>query len=259
MISAAFDGIVCDLDGVVYRGDQALPGAADAVTRLRSNGVRLLFCTNNSYPTVQSYVAKLGGFGIDVSPDDLLTSATVAAELLAGETFGGRPAFVVGGPGLRAALESVGMKLLGVDEAAGAEVVVVGIDPEFDYRAMEAAARAVRAGARFVATNDDATYPVAEGFRPGAGAILASIEVASGVAAEVMGKPHAPMMEAAARRLAGCERIAIVGDRPETDLAGGRSRGWTTVLVLTGVTSPADVENVEPKPDLVLASLADLG
>jgi len=138
-----------------------------------------------------------------------------------------------------------------------ADLVVVGWDLEFTFEKMKRATLAItNHGARLVATNEDAAYPAADGLWPGTGAIVASIEVAAGTKATVMGKPHAPMMDAAARRLEGCDHVAVVGDRPETDLAGGRSRGWTTILVLSGVTR--DASTVDPEPDLVLKSLADL-
>jgi 4-nitrophenyl phosphatase len=136
--------------------------------------------------------------------------------------------------------------------------VVVGWDGAFDYSRMRAACLAVRAGAELIATNSDATFPAPDGLWPGAGAILASIEVSSGRRAEVLGKPHAPMMDAAARRLEGCERIAIVGDRADTDLAGGISRGWKTILVTSGVTTPEEALALDPQPDLILGSLAEL-
>jgi HAD superfamily hydrolase (TIGR01450 family) len=198
--------------------------------------------------------------GIEASPEEVLTSAVVTAEVLARRGMGGRRALVVGGEGLRVALAAIGMEI--ADDPDPADLVAVGWDPAFDYDAMRRAARAVRMGADFVATNDDAAFPAGrEGevdLWPGAGAILASIEVASGRSAEVMGKPHRPMMEAAATRLTGASRIAIVGDRAETDLAGGEAMGWATILVLSGVTSRDDVEAVRPRPDAVLDSVADL-
>ncbi|MEA2460874.1 MAG: hypothetical protein QOH90_1051, partial [Actinomycetota bacterium] len=113
-------------------------------------------------------------------------------------------------------------------------------------------------GAMFIATNADPSFPGADGLLPGAGAILASIEVASGRLAEVMGKPNPAMMQAAARRLEGCESIAAIGDQPITDLAGARLQGWATILVLSGVTTTADVESLDPRPDYVLDSISDL-
>lgn len=251
-----FDGLVCDLDGVVYRGNRAVPGAAEALARLQEDGVKILYCTNNSRPTVEDYVAKLARAGVAARPEQVLTSAVVTGERLAGWAPGGR-AIVVGGPGLRAAVRAAG---LSVDKRAdSADVVVVGWDPEFTYDAMRRACLAVAGGARFVASNDDAAFP-AEGGQlwPGAGAILASIERATGAAAEVMGKPHRAMMEAAAARLGGAERIAVVGDRDETDLAGGRAMGWTTVLVLSGVTSKQQAASLSPPPDVVLEDLSGL-
>ena len=193
--------------------------------------------------------------GVRVGPDQVLTSPVVTAEELARRGAAGTTALVVGEEGTRVALSEIGMRIVDSGEA---DYVVVALDTSFDYEAMRDAATAVRSGATLIGTNDDATLPVPDGVWPGAGSILASIETASGAKAEVMGKPHAPMMEAAARRLRGCERIAIVGDRPETDLAGGSARGWLTILVTSGVTSEADVDAVEPRPDLVLPSLGAL-
>jgi phosphoglycolate/pyridoxal phosphate phosphatase family enzyme len=244
---------VCDLDGVLYRGDRPIEGAADAIGRLRAAGARVLFCTNNSHFTVEQYVAKLARMGVAATPDEILTSSIVTAEALSARGLSGESALVVGGAGVRAALTDAGIV---VDGPGPPAVVVVGWDPHFAYDDMRAAASAVREGALFVATNADATFPAPDGLWPGAGSILASIERASGRAAEVMGKPHEPMMHAAARRLEGAARIAVVGDRPDSDLAGGAARGWTTILVLSGVTGRDELARVEPRPDHVVDSIA---
>jgi HAD superfamily hydrolase (TIGR01457 family) len=251
-----FDGLVCDLDGVVYSGDQAILGSPEAIAKLRAGGVSIVFCTNNSRSTVAQYRAKLAGLGVDASGRDILTSATVTAEELARRGRRGETAMVVGGEGVRSALDEAGIGPSAPDERP--DIVVVGLDMDFSYDTMRRAALAVRGGAELVATNDDAALPTPAGLWPGAGAIVAAIETASGSTAEVMGKPHAPMMEAAARRLGGCKRIAMVGDRPETDLAGGAARGWTTVLVTSGVTSPDHAADVTPRPDVIAADLAEL-
>jgi HAD superfamily hydrolase (TIGR01457 family) len=250
-----FDGLVCDLDGVVYRLDEPIPGAPDALNELERRGVKVLFCTNNARSTPQDFTRKLIGMGVRVDQDAILTSPIVTAEELARRGAEGRTALVVGEEGVRASLSEIGMQIV---ESGDADYVVVGLDTSFDYQKLTAAADAVRAGARLIGTNDDSTLPVPGGVRPGAGAILASIETASGARAEVMGKPHPPMMEAASRRLRGCERIAIVGDRPETDLAGGADRGWMTILVTSGVTTDVDAAEVRPKPDLVVPALPAL-
>jgi HAD superfamily hydrolase (TIGR01457 family) len=252
--SPSFDGLVCDLDGVVYSGDEAIAGAPEAINELRARGIRVVFCTNNSRSTVEQYIEKLGRLGIAAADDEVLTSAIVTAEELARR--GDASAFVIGGDGVRKALEAAGIGIVAADGSA--DVVVVGLDPSFDYAKMTDASLLVAAGAALVATNDDTALPTPRGLLPGAGAILASIETATGVTAEVMGKPHRPMMDAAARRLEGCERIAVVGDRPETDLAGGAARGWITILVTTGVTRPEMATGVRPVPDVVISHLGGL-
>jgi 4-nitrophenyl phosphatase len=253
-----FDGLVCDMDGVLYRGDDPIEGAAAAVDELRRRGVRLVFCTNNSRSTVAQYVDKLARMGIRASPQEIVTSAVVTAEVLAKRRLNGARAIVVGGDGIRTELTSIGIEIDDGPESAAADLVVVGWDPRFDYPAMRRSAAAVMSGAEFIATNDDSAFPAPDGLWPGAGAILASIETASGRRAEVMGKPHDPMMEAVAARLDGAQEVAIVGDRPETDLAGGAARGWATVLVLSGVTGRDEAARVTPTPDLVVDSLQEL-
>ena len=254
---SGLDGLVCDLDGVVYRGSDPIEGSAEAIARLRGAGVRVVFCTNNANPTLDRYAGKLNGMGISVEPHELVTSAVVTAEVLAQRGAAGKRAIVVGGEGLREALGSAGIV---VDDGASraADFVVVGLDPEFSYDKLKRAAFAARAGARLIASNVDATFPAADGLWPGAGSLVAAIETASGAGAEVMGKPHEAMMRVAERHLGDATRIAIVGDRPSTDLEGGRAMGWATILVLTGVTSAEEARTVSPAPDLTLDSLADL-
>lgn len=248
--------IVFDMDGVLYRRDDAIPGSAETIARLRARGVHTIFCTNNSRYSVDEYLDKLAGLGIPTDRSDLLTSGLVTAESLQERGFAGRRAIVVGGDGVRTALTGSGIVVEDDPSIAASDLVVIGWDPGFDYAAMARAARAVRDGATLIATNADATFPAPEGLVPGAGAILASIETASGRRAEVMGKPHRPMTDALAKRVGHARRVAIVGDRPDTDLAAGVVMGWIKVLVLTGVTQASGVSGVEPQPDVVLDSLA---
>ena len=251
-----FDGLVCDLDGVIYRGREPIPGAAEKIVELRERGTRVVFATNNATTTVDAYRERFEGLGIETHPDEILTSAVVTAEVIAEREWQQATTFVIGLDGIREELTKIGVPLVEGDAAREAELVVASGDWGFTYDTLRTAAFALRNGAKFIATNNDPTFPAPEGLWPGAGAILAAVETASGRTAEVMGKPHAPMMEAAARRLGGCERIAVVGDQPATDLAGGRAMGWTTILVLTGVIH--DPDQVEPPPDIVLPSLAEL-
>lgn len=258
MILAGIDALVCDLDGVVYLGDRAIPGAAEALGRLRAAGMRLLFATNNSRLTPESYTAKLARLGVRASEDEILTSAVVTAEVLARRGLSGARALVVGGEGVRAALAGAGIEVVPEGERV-ADLVVVGWDPDFDYAKLKDAALALQGGAALVATNDDAAYPAPGGeLWPGAGSILAAVATAAGAEPEVMGKPHPPFMERAAARLDGARRVAVAGDRPETDLAGAAAQGWLKVLVLSGVTRPEDAARAEPRPDAVVADLAEL-
>jgi 4-nitrophenyl phosphatase len=258
MISADFTSLVCDMDGVLYRGKDTIPGAPDAIARLRARGVRVLFCTNNSNQTVAQYRDKLARMAIEAAPDDILTSAVVTGEVLKERGFGGKRALVVGGEGLDAAAREAGVETCTDPGSVGVDVVLIGWDPEFDYGKMERAATAVRNGATLIASNADATFPAPDGPLPGAGAILASIEVAGGRRAEVLGKPHRPMTDAIVRRLGTEGPTAAIGDRPDTDLAGAFEMGWMTILVLSGVTSRAQAGSLERQPDLILDSIADL-
>jgi HAD superfamily hydrolase (TIGR01450 family) len=253
MISAHISSLVCDMDGVLYRGAETIPGAPEAVARLRAHGVRVLFCTNNSSQTVAQYSDKLAGMGLETRPEDILTSAVVTTEVLIERHLKGKRALIVGGEGLKAVARDADLEIASHD----IDVVLVGWDRDFDYNKMKLAADAVRDGAVFIASNADATFPAPDGPLPGAGAIVASIEVAGGRSAEVLGKPHRPMTDAILKRLGG-GRIAAVGDRPDTDLAGAFEMGWMTILVLSGVTSADQAASLEPTPDLIVESIADL-
>ncbi len=243
--------VVCDLDGVVYRGGRAVDGAGDALAELERRGWRILFCTNNSTRTraaVARRIAELAGYPARV--DQVVGSAEAAAALLAAQQ---PPTYVLGGDGIREALRAA--KIPEVADAEGAEAVVVGLATDCDYAALATAASAVRRGARFVATNADPTFPAEEELLPGAGAILAAVETAAGCRAEVAGKPHDPIRRLLRSRV-GPGPVWVVGDREDTDLELARAEGWTAVLVLTGATSRPD-ELVRPA-DLVLDSLAAL-
>lgn len=255
MIRGRIDAVVCDMDGVLYRGELPVDGAAAAIAKLRANGTIVLFCTNNSRWTRQHHIDRLAGLGIPCTPDDVLTSAAVTGDVLGRMGMAGRRAFVIGGDGLREEVRTAGLTAAA---APPIDAVVVGWDPAFDYEAMAGAAQAVMDGAVFVASNDDASYPAPDGLLPGAGAILASIEKASGRRAQVVGKPNAPMLDAIARRLEPAATVVAIGDRPETDLAGAHERGWGTALVLSGVTNVETAAALLPPPDLVSPSISEL-
>ena len=238
---------VLDLDGVVWLAAEPIPGAADAVRRLRGAGERVLFVTNNSSQRLGDQEAKLAAMGIGAE-GDLVTSAMAAARLVEP----GERALVCGGAGVREALAARGA--IPVDDG-DADVVVVGLHTDFTYDRMRIASTAVRRGARLVGTNDDATYPTPGGPIPGNGAILASVVVASGGEPQVAGKPHQPMADLIKER-AG-EHGIVVGDRADTDGLFARRMGFRFGLVLTGVVTEADLP-VDPAPDEVAPDLLTL-
>jgi len=245
------EAIVCDLDGVLYRGEVEVPGAGDALSALRRADIEVVFVTNNASKTSAEAAAKiqrLTGFAAETG--DVVTSAQAAVHLIEDEA---PPTLLFGAPGAREPLEEAGVPV--VEEWRAAEVVVAGLDPALSYESLTKAVMAVNGGARLVATNTDVTYPTPEGLWPGAGALVAAVEAATGVTPEVAGKPHGPMRALLQQRLAG-KRVAVIGDRLETDIALGAAEGWTTILVLSGVTSSPD--GADPKPDHVVASIADV-
>jgi glycerol-1-phosphatase len=249
--------VCCDLDGVFWRGDEPIPGSADAFAHLRTAGLRVGFVTNNSNLRVADYLQKLERFGIEVEADALVTSAQAAAALLARQLAPGAKVLACAGPGVVEALQAAGLEAV-VDDHV--EAVVVGWHRDFDYDAMTRASSAVRSGARFVATNLDATYPVPCGVIPGAGAIVAAVATAAGQTPEVAGKPAAPMADLVRRRF-GSSGL-VVGDRPSTDGAFAATIGWPFALVLSGVASatpgPADEAIPVPAPPFVGENLAGL-
>jgi HAD superfamily hydrolase (TIGR01450 family) len=222
--------VICDLDGVVYRGSEALPGAAAALDRLVAAGFRVVFVTNNSSRTEEQVAAKLEAVaGHRPGIEDVVTSARAALALVPE----GARCLVVGGEGILEAVESAGLSV--TEDPDDADCVLVGLDSGFNYQQMDVAARAIRSGAVFVATNVDPTFPAEGSIMPGAGAIVAALQVASGVKPLVAGKPEKPVRDLIRSR--GVEDAWVVGDRPDTDIAMAVAEGgWTSILVLTGVT-----------------------
>jgi 4-nitrophenyl phosphatase len=246
--------VCCDLDGVVWRGDEAIPGSAAAVAELRAAGLRVAFLTNNSSGRVADYVAKLARVGIDADPADIGTSAQAAAVLVSRFLSPGARVLACAGPGVVEAMDAAGYTVV---DRPPADAVVVGWHREFDFERLARASDAVRAGARFVATNVDATYPVAGGLVPGAGALVAAVATASGARAEVAGKPE-PATVALVHERFGTTGV-VVGDRPSTDGALAQALSWPFALVLSGVAGKPGEEPVpDPPPPFVAADLAQL-
>jgi glycerol-1-phosphatase len=257
-LAAGYRGIVLDLDGVVYLGEEVVPAAPAALEGVRGLGVRLAFVTNNSFRPPELVTEKLGRLGVKAAVEEVLTSAQATVHLLGGaDGLRGTRVLVVGGPGLRQALEDAGARLLDFADWRRAEVVAVGFDPDLTYDRVKAAALAIRAGARFVGSNPDTTLPTPEGFWPGAGATLAMLRAATGVRPEVAGKPERALLETAAAAI-GPGPYLMVGDRADTDLDGAHRLGWATALVLSGVITAADLPDLTIAPDHLLADVGGL-
>lgn len=243
--------VLCDLDGVVWLARRPIPGAVRAIERLRSAGRRVLFVTNNSMSVVADQESALAAIGI-LADGDVVTSAQAGASLVQA----GERVLVCGAAGL---VEAVAARGAVIVSEGPADAVVVGLHHDFDYWRLHAASAAVRAGARFVATNDDPTFPTPEAFTPGAGALVAAIRVAAGVEPVIAGKPHAPMAALVAERCGPDfrpDRAVVVGDRPSTDGLFARAIGCPFALVRSGVIAPGDRPDADTDPMLDVADLA---
>jgi glycerol-1-phosphatase len=247
MLADRYDSFLLDLDGVLYRAERPVEHAAEAVDALRRRGRSIAFMTNNSARTPAQVAARLNSVGVRASADEVVGSAGATADLLRGR--GVRKAFVIGEDGVLEALRAAGVRILGTD-AREAQAVVVGWDRGITYEKLRTAALLVERGATLVATNADPSYPAPDGLWPGAGALLAAVVATTGVEPIVVGKPHAPLFEAALRR-AGGGRALVVGDRIDTDIAGAASVGLDSLLVLTGVATADEAARSGVRPTYV--------
>ena len=256
-MDSSFEGAVLDMDGTIYRGKQALPGAAEAVGQLREAGIQPLFFSNNPTKSRQAYTERLDRFGIDAEPDEVLSAGTVTTEFLADE-HAEEAVFLIGADGLKAQFEDAGVNL--VADATAADILVVSWTREFGYDDLLAGYRAIDTGATFYGTDPDRLIPAEEGMVPGSGAIVNAVAgTADREPKKVLGKPSTEAQRAALDSLsASPERCLVVGDRLNTDIALGDRAGMTTVLFRTGVTADADLEGSDVQPDHVIDSLADI-
>lgn len=247
--------LIVDMDGVLWRGDEPMPGLKTFFAFLHQHHIGFVLATNNSSRLPEQYVAKLARFGVEVPPQCVLTSAQAAAAYLADLAPPGTRVYAIGGKGVRQALERRGFVL--TDE--GAAYVVVGWDRHLTWDKLATAALLIHAGAGFIGTNPDVNYPTEQGPVPGNGAQLAALEATTGVAPVVVGKPEPWMYDEALRRMgARPETTAVIGDRLDTDIGGGVRAGLTTVLVLSGISTQADLAASPVKPDLVCADIEEL-
>jgi len=253
-----FDGLIVDLDGVVWVGETAVPGSVAAIAQLRARGVRLLFLTNDPRGSRAEYAARLRALGVPVDESEIVTSGSALASFVRDREGVGTTAFVIGSPSLKAELTQAGLELLVGEAGREAEIVAVGGHDGFNYDELRIATQAVRRGACLYAAGRDATFPMPDGPWPGTGSVAAAVEVAGGKTAIAVGKPEPFIFDIARSLLVGCRRVAIVGDNLAADIAGGNRAGLTTILVLTGTSGRDDVASAEVAPDLVLPDLAAL-
>ena len=233
------DTALLDLDGVLYVGPDAVPGAAEAVALAAAAGMRLAFVTNNAARTPRTVAAHLTDLGIPAEPSDVVTSAQAAATLVAGRVPAGSRVLVVGGEGLRAALLERGLRPVST-AAENPAAVIQGFSPDVGWVLLAEGTYAVRTGLPWIASNLDSTVPTPQGLAPGNGALVDVIAGATGRRPLSAGKPETPLHEEAVRRT-GSGNPLVVGDRLDTDIEGARRAGVDSLLVLTGVATPADV------------------
>ena len=247
--------LVLDMDGVLWRSSQPVGDLPAIFRRIDDLGLKVICATNNSTSTPEQFAAKLATLGVTLSPEWILNSAQASAAYLNKLHPQGGPVYLVGEIGLQLAFQPFGFWNTDRDVIA----VVAGMDRQITYTKLSVASSLIRSGALFIGTNGDKTFPTPDGLLPGAGSILAAIETASGVAPTLIGKPSPYLYQVALERLGtSAEETLAVGDRLETDILGGQRAGMRTALVLSGVSTRADVDRWPTPPDLVAADLAEL-
>ncbi|MGO1230814.1 MULTISPECIES: HAD-IIA family hydrolase [Glutamicibacter] len=243
-----------DMDGVLVHENQAIKGAAELLNYWRENNLRFLVLTNNSIYTPRDLRARLLASGLDVPEENIWTSAMATAEFLARQRPGGRT-FVIGEAGLTTALHDAGFIMTDQNP----DYVVLGETRTYSFEAITKAIRLIEGGAKFIATNPDATGPSTEGIMPATGAIAALITRATNRDPYVVGKPNPMMFRSALNRIdAHSETTAMIGDRMDTDIVAGMEAGLLTALVYTGITAREDMDAFPFRPDLQFPSVANL-
>jgi len=247
-------GLLIDMDGVIYRGSELIPGADRFIESLKREGIPFLFLTNNSQRTQRDVATKLQRMGILVQPTHIFTCAMATARYLASRKPAGT-VYVIGEGGLLEALHRSGFSVVDQDP----DFVVIGEGRTLTLETLERAVTMIMGGAKLIATNLDPNCPTKSGVRPGCGATVAYLEAVTGIKAFGVGKPSPIMMRAARKELSlQTSQTIMIGDTMETDILGGVQMGYRTVLTLTGTTQPSDLDHYAFGPDLVVESVADL-
>ncbi len=258
LLAQLFDLALVDLDGVVYVGPDAVPGSVDAIAQSHRLGLRTAFVTNNAGRPASQVADHLRSLGIDVQNEDVVTSAMAAADLLAHRLPAGSAIGIVGGAGVSASVEAAGLRAV-APSSPEVVAILMGFGPDISWRDLAEASYAVAAGALFVATNTDRTFPTPEGIAPGSGAFVAAVQEASGMTPLVAGKPEPTLYRNAIDRFQS-KNALVIGDRLDTDIAGAVNAGLTSLLVLSGICSAkqAVLASVGQRPDLIAADLQGL-
>src|SRR3990172_9726251 len=250
-------GLILDMDGVLMRGPVVLPGVSELFALLRARSISVVIASNNSTPTIDQVLERVNAAGAGAEAKEILTSSQATADYLRAQSPGGGRVFVVGEAGLHDALVDAGFEI--AEDHRQVEAVVVGMCRDLTWEMLVQATLAIRSGARFVGTNPDRTFPSEAGIIPGAGSILAALVAASDTEPTIIGKPEPHLFLAALSRLGTlAEETAVVGDRLETDILGGKNAGLTTILVMTGVTTGKDLSQATIMPDWTFNDLSDL-
>lgn len=272
---AQIQALIVDMDGVLWRDDQPIGDLPDIFASLSAKGLKVTLATNNATRSVSQYLHKLERFGVHLRAEQIINSAQAAAHYLLREHPNGGKVYIVGEDGLAQTLEDNGFSLFtvtpeelasstatgSIDHDAIGDViaVVAAMDRKITYDKLIVATRLIRSGVPFIGTNPDRTFPTPQGLIPGAGAILAAIEAASGIKPEIIGKPSPEMYQVALERMdVSPEQTLVVGDRLETDIAGGQKLGCHTALVLSGVSTRQEAEHWQPTLDCIYPDFSSL-
>lgn len=259
MLPAHIKALILDMDGVVWRSEAPIGDLPSIFNRIEERGLKYVFATNNGSRTPEQYADKFKKFGADIKTEQIMTSSICVAHMLAQKFPGRGKVFIVGGDGIRVALEQDGFEILPIENAQQAQALVMGIDWEITFQKMVEATLLLRRGVPFYATNPDKTFPTPRGEIPGAGAWISVVTTATNVDPIYAGKPLPYLMELALEQLGTSkEETLVVGDRLETDIAAGQAVGCPTALVLSGVSKLDQAKLWEPKIDIIAENLESL-
>lgn len=258
MLIDNFDSLFLDLDGVVYRGSRAIDGSVEAIGRAAAIGKKIAYITNNASRTPEQIAEQLVGLGLPATADQIVGSASAAANILASRIPPASKVLVVGGEGLRVEVAKRGFEIVS-DAAAGPAAVIQGFSPDVGWRDLAQAAFAIQSGAIWIATNQDWTLPLEDGIAPGNGTLVGAVHTAVGILPDFAGKPFRPIFDAALSQT-GVSRPLMIGDRLDTDIKGAHSANIASATVMTGVIGNKELLGAksDERPDYILSDLTDL-